>query len=258
MTISAEDNQREYTVQTSGLTKTYESTHAVDDLNLTVSTGSVYGFLGPNGAGKTTTMRLLTGLITPTEGTAKVAGISVSDRDKLVQRIGYAPADPPLYELLTGREQLAYAARFRDMDAQTATDRIRTLLDRFDLMAAAGDRIESYSSGMQRKMAVIQAVLHEPDVLILDEPTSGLDPQSVRKLRELLGEYAAAGGTVFLSTHDLAVVNKIADVIGVLNNGQLVAECTPEELKSNMTEDGNSLEQAFINITESANVVNDG
>ena len=242
-----------HAITASRLTKVYGETYAVSELDLAVPDGSIYGFLGPNGAGKTTTMRLLTGLVTPTSGTAVVAGASISQPNELVRRIGYAPADPPLYELLTGREQLTYAARFRNMNSDAAGDRIETLLDRFDLLDAADERIETYSDGMKRKVAVLQAVLHDPAVLILDEPTSGLDPQSVRELRSLLRERAAHGRTVFLSTHDLSVVNDIADVIGILDDGRLLTERTPAELKADTgTEEDQSLEEAFIEITRSS------
>lgn len=240
---------RDLAIRTSGLTKRYGDTAAVDGLQLRVPDGEVYGFLGPNGAGKTTTMRLLTGLVSPDDGEVFVADRRVSDTDSVVDTVGYAPSEPPVYDLLTGREQLYYVARLRGL-GETGTDRIDRLLERFDLADAADDRIETYSRGMRQKIGVIQAVLHRPSVLLLDEPTSGLDPQSSREMRRLLREVAGDGQTVFLSTHVLSVVDDLADTVGVLYDGRLVAEDSPERLKRERSADGSeTLEDAFIEVT---------
>jgi len=233
-------------IETAGLTKRYGDRAAVRGLDLSVERGHIYGFLGPNGAGKTTTMRLLTGLTRPTEGTATVAGVDVRDRDRLGERIGYAPDTPPLYEKLTAREQLAAVADVREMDRARKRDRIPALCDRFGL-DAADDRIETYSRGMKQKTSVIQAVVHEPDVLFLDEPTSGLDPNAARALKTLLTELRDAGTTVFLSTHALPVVDELADTVGLLYDGALLAEDDPESLKAALA--GDSLEDAFVELT---------
>jgi len=164
-------------IETTGLTKRYGDHVAVGGLDLTVEAGRIYGFLGPNGAGKTTTMRLLTGLTRPTSGSATVAGVDVRERDRLGERIGYAPDTPPLYEKLTAREQVAAIADVRGLDPAVKRERVPALVERFGL-EAADDRIETYSRGMKQKTSVIQAVVHDPDVLFLDEPTSGLDPNA--------------------------------------------------------------------------------
>ncbi|GAA0664762.1 ABC transporter ATP-binding protein [Natronoarchaeum mannanilyticum] len=237
-------------IETRALTKRYGDAAAVEDLTLSISSGSVYGFLGPNGAGKTTTMRMLTTLTKPTSGTASVAGQSIEDRDAVTPHIGYLPEEPPLYDELTGREQLEYIAGLRDIPEDEADERIGSMLDRFELAEDADKRIDAYSKGMRQKVGVIQAVLHEPDVVFLDEPTSGLDPRAARTMRDTIAELAEREMTVFLSTHILPVVDELADTVGVLHDGRLVAEGTPDGLK-NRAEAGEerSLEDAFLDIT---------
>ncbi|WP_435319618.1 ABC transporter ATP-binding protein [Haloarchaeobius sp. TZWSO28] len=237
-------------IETDGLTKEYDGTSAVADLDLSIESGTVYGFLGPNGAGKTTTMRMLTTLIRPTSGTARVAGQPVTDRDAVTPHIGYLPEEPPLYDELTGREQLTYIAGLRDIPDGEARQRIDSLLRRFDLHEDANKRISAYSKGMRQKTGVIQAVLHRPDVVFLDEPTSGLDPRAARTMRDTIADLASQEMTVFLSTHILPVVDELADRIGVLHDGRLVAEGAPEELKRRAESgEGRSLEEVFLEVT---------
>ena len=237
-------------IETDQLTKRYGETLAVDRLDLSISEGIVYGFLGPNGAGKTTTMRLLTGLTQPTSGSGTVAGVPITDRDGLRSHIGYLPEEPPLYEHATAYEQLEYIAGLRDVPVETTQKRIDTLLDELDLTADAGTRIVDYSKGMRQKTAYIQAVLHEPDVVFLDEPTSGLDPRAARTIRDLITDLADSGTTVFLSTHILPVVEEVADTVGILYDGQLVAEDAPETLTQRAeTGDTQTLEDVFLELT---------
>ena len=237
-------------IEANGLTKRYGDATAVDGLDLWIPYGSVYGFLGPNGAGKSTTMRMLTTLTRPTDGTATVAGRSVEDRDAVVERIGYLPEEPPLFDELTAREQLTYIAGLRDMEEARAADRIETLLGRFGLRGDADRRISAYSKGMKQKTAIIQAILHDPSVVFLDEPTSGLDPRAARTVRETLAELAAGETTVFLSTHILPVVDELADTVGVLYDGSLVTEGSPERLKKRAeTGEQQSLEDVFLEVT---------
>jgi len=235
-------------IETDGLTKRFDETTVVDDLDLTVPAESVYGFLGPNGAGKTTTMRMLTTLATPTSGTARIVGNPVTDREAVVSHVGYLPEEPPLYDELTGREQLRYVAGLRDVDEAAADERIDALLDRFDLADDADDRVGTYSKGMKQKAALVQAILHEPDVVFLDEPTSGLDPRAARTVRDLVAELTDRGMTVFLSTHILPVVEELADTVGVLYDGDLVAEDSPERL-THRAESEQSLEEVFLDVT---------
>ncbi|WP_311172297.1 ABC transporter ATP-binding protein [Halobellus ordinarius] len=246
-------------IETSTLTKQYGSTTAVDQLDLSVPDGTVYGFLGPNGAGKTTTMRMLTGLTTPTSGSATVADVPVTDRDALRPHIGYLPEEPPLYEQATAYEQLEYIAGLRDLPEQQTTERIDELLGRLDFSPDdAATRIADYSKGMRQKVAYIQAILHDPDVAFLDEPTSGLDPRAARTIRELIGELIDQGTTVFLSTHILPVVEAVADTVGILYDGRLVAEDAPSQLTQRAeTGETRTLEEAFLEITSSDPVEDD-
>jgi ABC-2 type transport system ATP-binding protein len=240
----------ERAIRTESLTKRYGDEAAVRDLTFEVERGEVFGFLGPNGAGKTTTMRMLTTLTEPTAGEAWVAGEPVTDRDAVVERLGYLSEEPPIHDELTGREQLEYVAGLRDLPESRADGRITALLDRFDLRGDAADRISTYSKGMKQKTALVQAVLHEPDVLFLDEPTSGLDPRAARTVRNLVTELRDEGMTVFLSTHILPVVEELADRVGVLHDGRLVAAGAPEEL-TDRAESGeeSTLEEVFLAVT---------
>ncbi|MFW5964065.1 MAG: ABC transporter ATP-binding protein [Natronomonas sp.] len=231
-----------------GLTKRYGSTAAVDGLDLSIPRGSVYGFLGPNGAGKTTTMRLLTTLTRPTEGTASVCGDPVTDRDAVIEHVGYLPEVPPVYDELTAREGLRYVADLRRLG--DVDERIEAYLDRFGLADDADRRIGTYSKGMRQKTALIATVLHDPDVVFLDEPTSGLDPRAARTVRDLIADLAAEDVTVFLSTHILPVVEELADTVGVLSQGRLLVEGTPETLQQRVEGGGGCLEDAFLDITD--------
>jgi ABC-2 type transport system ATP-binding protein len=249
-------NDVEHAIRTEGLRKEFGDTVAVEGLDLAVEPGVVYGFLGPNGAGKTTTMRMLATLTGPTAGEARVRGVSVDDRHAVRPGIGYLPEEPPVYDELTGREQLEYVAGLRGLDRGRAGERIEELLERFDLTAAADDRIDSYSKGMRQKVGISGAILHEPAVLLLDEPTSGLDPRAARTVRETVADLSADDVTVFLSTHILPVVDELADTVGVLHDGQLVAEGSPESLKDR-AEAGDAdptaapvdLEEVFLEVT---------
>ena len=230
-----------------GLTRHFGETVAVDDLDLRIPEGTVYGFLGPNGAGKTTTIEMLTTLLPPTAGRAWVAGVPVTDRDRVKGHIGYLPHESPVYESFTAREQLAYAADIRRLDADAADERIEALLSRVGLLADADDRIGTYSQGMRRKVGLVQALLHEPDVAFLDEPTSGLDPRASRAVIDLITEQVATGTTVFLSSHILPVVEELADTVGVLYRGRLVAEDAPDRLVDR--EGQGTLEDVFLEVT---------
>jgi len=249
-------------IDATGLTKQFGSTTVVDGIDLTVAPGTVYGFLGPNGAGKTTTMRMLTTLTAPTEGEAAIMGAPVSSRDSVRSHLGFLPEEPPVFDELTGREQLQYVARLRNVPSAEADDRIADWLDRFDLAADADRRIDDYSKGMRQKLGLIAALLHEPSVVFLDEPTSGLDPRAARTVLDVIAELSDAGQTVFLSTHILSVVEELADTVGVLFDGELVAEGPPDELTAQVDAasgtdagddvdggTGSTLEDVFLAVT---------
>jgi len=240
----------ELAIEASGLRKRYDEVVAVDGLDLAIQRGSVYGFLGPNGAGKTTTMRMLTTLTRPTDGTARVAGVSIADREALIGRVGYLPESPPVFEELTGRENLRYVAALQDIPRGEARERIADYLRQFDLVDAADRRVEGYSTGMRKKLGLVQTVIHEPEVVLLDEPTSGLDPRAARTVKDMIADLADREVTIFLSTHILSVVDELADEVGVLSGGRLVTEGSPEELKRRAERGADaSLEDAFLQVT---------
>jgi ABC-2 type transport system ATP-binding protein len=240
----------EVAIETDGLTKRYGEVVAVRGLDMSVERGAVYGFLGPNGAGKTTTMRMLTTLTVPTTGSARIAGYDIGNRGRVTEHIGYLPAEPPVFDELTGREYLRYIARLRELDSEAGDARIEELLSQFEMLADADRRIDSYSTGMKKKIGIIGATLHEPTVLFLDEPTSGLDPRAARTMRDTIADLSDRDMTVFLSTHLLSVADELADVVGVIHEGDLVAQGAPEELKDRMeTTSAVDLETVFLELT---------
>jgi ABC-2 type transport system ATP-binding protein len=214
-------------IETFRLTKRYGSTTAVADLSLRVEPGQVFGFLGPNGAGKSTTIRMLLALQRPTGGRAALLGLdAAADSVAVHRRVGYLPGDLELFPRLTGRQHIAWFARARGMDAGPAA---RQLVDRFQVVT---DRpVRELSKGNRQKIGLVLAFLHRPELLVLDEPTSGLDPLMQHEFESLLRETAAEGRTVFLSSHELDEVQRIADRIAIIKQGRLVAEDTVDGLR---------------------------
>jgi ABC-2 type transport system ATP-binding protein len=247
---ASEQRSASVAIEANGLTKRFGEVVAVDDLDLSIERGAVYGFLGPNGSGKTTTMRILTTLTRATAGEARIMGVDVRNRRRVIEHIGYLPEEPPLFDELTGREQLRHMAALHDIQSEVAEERIQRYLDRFALADAADRRIDGYSTGMRKKAGLVQAILHDPTVIFMDEPTSGLDPRAARTVKDLIDELADHETTIFLSTHILSVVDELADVVGVLHEGRLVAEGDPQELKRR-AERGTegSLEDVFLSVT---------
>jgi ABC-type multidrug transport system ATPase subunit len=215
-------------VETHGLTKRYSTgVLAVNDLSLLVKTGEVYGFLGPNGAGKTTTLRMLSGLLHPTSGTAIVAGGAPGSPASLA-RMGAMVETPAFYPYLSGRDNLRVVARY----ASVPKSRIEPVLKQVDMADRARHKFKTYSTGMKQRLGVAAALLKDPDLLILDEPTSGLDPQGTVEMRALIGDLRREGRTVLLSSHLLNEVELTCDRVGVIAKGKLVAEGTVDELRA--------------------------
>ena len=214
-------------ISISGLTKFYGKTPGIVDLDLTVRTGEVFGFLGPNGAGKSTTIRVLMDFLRASRGRATILGLdSHRDSVEIRRRVGYLPADLALYPQMTARELFGYFCAIRRVDADT---RIRVLAERFAL--DLDRRISGYSSGMRQKAGIIQAFMHDPELLILDEPTGGLDPLMQQEFNTLIDETRAAGRTIFLSSHVLPEVKRLADRVGIVRQSRLVALEDVEALK---------------------------
>jgi len=230
------------------LTRRFAGLTVVENLNLAVRTGEIYGFLGPNGAGKSTTIKMLVGLLRPDAGRAWLAGHDVwQEPIQAKSALGYVADRALLYPRLSGREFLAFLAQLRGLPLQEARTRSNELLDLLELTEAADRPCGSYSFGMKRKLALAGALLHRPAVLILDEPLNGLDPRSTRRLKDLFAQLAADGATIFLSTHDLATVGEICQRIGILDRGRLLAEGTPDELRA--LAGAPNLESVFMTMT---------
>ncbi|GAB7094592.1 ABC transporter ATP-binding protein [Halolamina litorea] len=216
-------------IEVEGLTKRYgHDVYAVDDLDLTVEAGEVFGFLGPNGAGKSTTIDVLLDYVRPTAGTATVLGYDAqSEADAVHDRVGVLPDGYSLYDRLTGREHLQYAIELKGAD-----DDPDDLLRRVGLDSTAAERrAGGYSKGMSQRLALGMALVGDPELLILDEPSSGLDPDGIRDIREITRDHAAAGGTVFFSSHVLSQVEAVCDRVGILSRGRLVATDTIDGLR---------------------------
>jgi ABC-2 type transport system ATP-binding protein len=222
---------------------------AVDGLDLTVRRGELYALLGPNGAGKTTTLRMVTGLLAPDAGQVEVFGIDLARNAAAAkQRMAYLPDDPMLYGKLKPVEYLAFVAGLWGLRPEDAEPRARRLLEWLDLTPHAHELTEGFSRGMKQKLALAGALIHEPELLILDEPLTGLDAAAARQVKDLLVSHVAAGGTVILTTHILEVAERLAQRIGIIRAGRLVAEGTLDELRA--LTDGGSLEDVFLQLTE--------
>jgi ABC-2 type transport system ATP-binding protein len=213
-----------------GLGKRFGSRLAVEDLSFAVQSGEVFGLLGPNGAGKTTTVRLLTGLLRPTTGTARVGDHSLWDEEALRRSVGLLTEQPGLYDRLTGRENLRFFIRLNELDEKKAWARAESYLLRFGLAGREDEACGSYSKGMRQKLAIVRALVHDPEVLFLDEPTSGLDPEAARTVRDAVAELAADGRTIVLCSHNLAEVERLCGRVAVVRT-RLLAEGPISELR---------------------------
>ena len=207
---------------------------AVDSISLRVSEGEMFGFLGPNGAGKTTTIKMLTGLLNPTSGTACVGGYNIVEQPLDAKRAyGYIPDNPYLYEKLTGKEFLNFMADLYSVTALSDRNaRVDDLLRLFALDTKGDSLIQSFSRGMRQKIALAGALIHSPKVIFLDEPTVGLDPQSARAMQDILKELCRRGVTVFISTHILEIAEKMCDRVAIVDHGRLIAGGTLQELRN--------------------------
>jgi ABC-2 type transport system ATP-binding protein len=240
-------------IQTQHLFKKYGDKVAVNDVSFEVHGGEVFGFLGPNGAGKTTTIKMIVGLLQPSSGSVSVAGYDVNTQALQAKAAsGYVPDTPNLYAKLTGRELLHFVGELYNIDRTQAERRSEELLRMFDLSAAADDTTDSYSHGMQQKTSLAAALMHDPKVLVLDEPTVGLDPKSARLIKDILRQMAERGAAVMLSTHILEIAERMCDRIGIINQGELIAVGTMDELRTLDKTGQASLEDIFLGLTGGA------
>jgi len=241
---------REPMIVCRGLTKTFGTLRAVDTLNLTVQAGELFGFLGPNGAGKTTTIKMMTGLLRPSAGTAIIGGYDIQAEPlKAKSILGYIPDNPFLYEKLTGREFLNFMADLYSVTTHNRNRKIDDLLRLFELEDKGNELIQGYSRGMRQKIALAGALIHQPKVIFLDEPTVGLDPKSARLMKDILRKLCNEGTTVFVSTHILEIAERMCDRFAIINQGKIVAVGTMAELRAQAASETKSLEDIFLDLT---------
>jgi ABC-2 type transport system ATP-binding protein len=233
------------------LTKKFGDLVAVSDLTLQVGRGEFFAVLGPNAAGKTTLLRVLAGLLKPTSGTARVAGFDIqTDPLQARRRMAYVPDFPFLYEKLTPWEFFRFTGQIFQMSGARLEEAARALIPRFNLDEFARKPIDGLSHGTRQRVAIVAALLHDPEVIIIDEPMVGLDPQHARVVKDVLKERTRGGCTVLLSTHQLSIAEEMADRVGIMHQGRLVAVGTAGELRrqASAAADG-TLEQVFLNLT---------
>ena len=235
----------------SDLTKTFEDFIAVDGLSLNVRRGEFYALLGPNGAGKTTTLRMVAGLMRADKGAISICGIDAQASPIDAKRVmAWVPDEPMVYDKLTPMEYLEFIAGLWGMDPNVAQLRAVRLLEQFGLALHAGERCQGFSKGMRQKVALTGALLHEPQLIILDEPLTGLDAGSARQVKAVLRGLVAQGVTVIMTTHILEVAERMADRIGVIAHGRLLAEGALDELRASAGQEDQTLEEIFLQIVE--------
>jgi ABC-2 type transport system ATP-binding protein len=232
------------------LTKRYGSFTAVDRIDLHVPRGELFGFLGPNGAGKTTTLRMIAGILRPTEGRIWLGGDDLLARPMVAKaRLGFIPDRPFVYEKLTGGEFLHFVAGLYGQDGAAVDKRIAELLELFELTPWRDELIEAYSHGMRQKLIISSALVHRPELIVVDEPMVGLDPKSARLLKDIFRRFVQRGGTILMSTHTLEVAEAMCDRIAIIQQGRIVARGTVPELRQQTAAGDLSLEDLFLRLT---------
>jgi len=234
-------------IELRGVSKTFGAKRAVDGLDLTVRPGELFAFLGPNGAGKTTTIKMICGLLAPTEGTVTIGGYPASSEGARRQ-LGYVPDQPYLYDKLTGREFLRFVVEMYGVGRAAGRARIEEMIDVFEMGDFIDGLCESYSQGMKQRVVFASALVHEPSVLVVDEPLVGLDPRSARIVKDMFVAQARAGASVLMSIHLLGIAEELADVIGIVDRGRMLAVGSLAELRAQASHDG-SLEDLFLKLT---------
>ncbi len=235
-------------VEIQGLSKSFGAFDAVRDLTMSVSYGKIFALLGPNGAGKTTTIRMLMGILAPSSGSAKIDGLDCfEDRVEVKRSVGYLPDEPIFHDHLRGSEIIHFSGEMHGLTQEEIDNRTRPLLQQLELSDALEEFAVNYSRGMKKKLALVCEMIHDPALLILDEPTNGLDPFSTRALHELIRANAAAGKTIFFSTHLLDQAEKLCTQIAIVAKGRLAAHGTLSELRARLTSDS-SLEEIFFSV----------
>ena len=237
-------------IRIQSLAKHFGSLHAVDGLDLEIPQGEFFAFLGPNAAGKTTTIKMISGLLKPTGGTVIVGGYDMQkEPEKAKAQLAYVPDFPFTYDKLTCHEFMRFVGDVFRMDRKVVQERTDELFEIFHLMDYYHELSENLSHGTRQRLVIASALLHDPSILVIDEPMVGLDPRHARVVKQVLRERAQKGMTIFLSTHQLAVAEEVADRIGIINRGKLIALGTVEQLRQQAHEQG-GLEKVFLSLVD--------
>jgi ABC-2 type transport system ATP-binding protein len=237
-------------IRLEGITKHYGSFVAVDHISLEVPRGVLYGCLGPNGAGKTTMLRMIAGILKPTDGRVLIGGDDVQANPVGAKmRLGFIPDRPFVYDKLTGAEFLRFVAGLYGQEGDAVERRIAELLEVFELSSWKDELIEAYSHGMRQKLIISSALIHRPECIVVDEPMVGLDPKGARLLKDIFRQFVDRGGTVLMSTHTLEVAEAMCDQIGILQHGKIVAHGTMAEIRRQHAAGDASLEELFLKLT---------
>ncbi len=237
-------------IRLEGLTKRYGKFTAVNNIDLHVPRGELFGFLGPNGAGKTTTLRMIAGIMRPTAGRIWLGGDDVvAEPMSAKTRLGFIPDRPFIYEKLTGAEFLRFVAGLYRQDGDIVEKRIDELLEVFELTRWKHELVESYSHGMRQKLIISSALIHRPECIVVDEPMVGLDPKAARLLKDLFRQFVKRGGTILMSTHTLEVAEAMCDRIAIIQRGDVIALGTMEDLRRQTASGNATLEELFLKLT---------
>jgi ABC-2 type transport system ATP-binding protein len=237
-------------IRLEGITKHYGSFVAVDHISIQVPRGVLYGCLGPNGAGKTTMLRMIAGILRPTDGRVLIGDDDIQLRPIAAKmRLGFIPDRPFVYDKLTGAEFLRFVAGLYGQEGQAVERRIGELLEVFELSSWKDELIEAYSHGMRQKLIISSALIHRPECIVVDEPMVGLDPKGARLLKDIFRQFVERGGTVLMSTHTLEVAEAMCDQIGILQHGKIVAHGTMDEIRRQHAAGDASLEELFLKLT---------
>ena len=233
-------------VEIKGLCKSYDNKRVVDNLDLTINDGEIYGFIGHNGAGKTTTIKCLIGILSFEKGDILIDGLSIKDKPiECKRKIAYIPDNPDLYNYMSGVDYLNFIGDVFNVANEERVKRIDKYAGIFELTDSLANPISSYSHGMRQKLAIIAAWLHEPDLIVMDEPFVGLDPKASHDLKLMMREFCDRGGSIFFSTHVLEVAEKLCDKVAIIKQGQLIKSGTMEEVKGD-----SSLESVFLELED--------
>jgi ABC-2 type transport system ATP-binding protein len=238
-------------IQLIDLTKKYSKVKAIDNISLEIKPGEIFGFLGPNGAGKTTTIKIMVGLLKPTSGRVIIDGNDIITNPMEVKKVvGFIPDRPFLYEKLTGKEFLRFMAGLYSIDTNSYESKISELLELFELTEWGNELIEGYSHGMQQRLVMSSALIHNPKVIIVDEPMVGLDPKGARLVKEIFRMMSSQGTTIFMSTHTLEIAEEMCDRIAIIQEGKVIALGTMDELRNKVDASKDQrLESVFLSLT---------